>query len=299
MPNRVLKESIKRSPQIDSLTWFEEVVFYRMIVTADDFGCLDGRAVLLKNELFPTKDNITKKSIEDAVSRLVSVGLVCRYTSSGMPYLFLPTWERHQRIRNQHRKFPEPPAGIRLSADCCQMSADCQPESESESESKTESEVYTHPTLPREGAPGPKTPDLNRDGETGGRSHAAVRPQKPKPPDPFAAYAGEDAELLKALRDFEEMRLKIKKPMTDRAKRQLCDRLDALAGDSAGKIRLLDEAVLHCWQSVYVHDGGGKGKSTASPVSSAPGEDSIRREELRQWEELLTYGAIQEGGGGV
>lgn len=129
MPNRVIKESIKRSPQIDSLTWFEEVVFYRLIVTADDYGCLDGRTVLLKNDLFPTKDNITKKSIEDAISKLVSVGLLCRYTVSDMPYLFLPTWERHQRIRNQHRRFPEPP--IYLTADCGQTSADCQSESES------------------------------------------------------------------------------------------------------------------------------------------------------------------------
>ena len=37
MPNRVIKDSIKRSPQIDSLTWFEEVVFFHMILTADDY----------------------------------------------------------------------------------------------------------------------------------------------------------------------------------------------------------------------------------------------------------------------
>ena len=132
MPNRVIKESIKRSPQIDSLTWFEEVVFYRLIVTADDYGCIDGRSVLLKNELFPTKENVTKKSIEDAISKLASVGLLCKYTVSGMPYLVLPTWERHQRIRNKHRKYPKPPENIYetcLSADCCQMSASCQPES--------------------------------------------------------------------------------------------------------------------------------------------------------------------------
>lgn len=130
MPNRVIKESIKRSPQIDSLTWFEEVVFYRLIVSADDYGCMDGRTILLRNELFPTKETVTKKSIEDAIEKLVSVGLLCRYTESGMPYLFFPTWEKHQRIRNKHRKFPEPPADI-LTANRCQMAANCQPESES------------------------------------------------------------------------------------------------------------------------------------------------------------------------
>ena len=140
MPNRILKESIKYSEKIDKLTWFEEVVFYRLLVSADDYGCMDGRPVLLKNELFPLKETVTKKAIEDAISRLASVGLLCRYTVSGKPYLALPSWERHQRIRNKHRKYPEPPAEClnvfdsnSLSNDS-QMTADRQPESESEYE---------------------------------------------------------------------------------------------------------------------------------------------------------------------
>lgn len=131
MPNRVIKESIKRSPQIDSLTWFEEVVFYRLIVTADDYGCLDGRITLLKNELFPTKDTITKKSIEDAIQKLASVGLLRLYEVSGMPYIALPTWERHQRIRNKYRKYPPPPPEEDLTANRGQMTANCPYESES------------------------------------------------------------------------------------------------------------------------------------------------------------------------
>ena len=126
MPNRVIKESIKRSPQIDTLTWFEEVVFYRLLVTADDYGCLDARPVLLKNELFPTKENITKKSIEDAIRNLVSAGLLYQYKVNGMPYLLFPTWEKHQRIRNKHRKYPAPPEDFDLTANCCQMTVKCQ-----------------------------------------------------------------------------------------------------------------------------------------------------------------------------
>ena len=130
MPNRIIKESIKLSDQIDQLSWFEEVVYYRLIVSADDYGCCDGRAVVLKNDLFPTKENVTKKAIEDAIRKLASVGLLHEYEVSGKPYLLFPTWEKHQRIRNKHRKYPEPPRG-HLSANCCQMSADRQSESES------------------------------------------------------------------------------------------------------------------------------------------------------------------------
>ena len=304
MPNRIIKESICTSETAASLTDFEFRLWIGLILVADDAGRGDARAAVLRGRVFPLRERVTVRDVESALHGLAAKGCVSLYTVGGKPYFWFPTWTKHQRIRDCKPKYPGPEESDAASAADCgelrQLAAVCgglRPESESESES--ESEVYTHPTLPREGAPGPKTPDLNPDGETGGRSHAPAQPKKPNPPDPFTAYAGEDAELLKALQAFGEMRLKIKKPMTDRAKQQLCARLDALAGDSAGKIRLLDEAVLHCWQSVYVHEGGGKSRGTASPVSSAPGEDSIRREELRQWEELLTYGAIQEGGGGV
>lgn len=149
MPNRILKESVKRSEQIDKLSWFEEVVFYRLILTADDYGCLDGRSVLLKNELFPTKDNVTKKAVEDAVSKLASVGLLCKYTVNGKPYLFFPTWTKHQRLRNQHRKYPNPadadnPIDSNLTVICQsndgQETAACPPELELEEELEGEVE---------------------------------------------------------------------------------------------------------------------------------------------------------------
>ena len=155
MPNRVIKDSIKHSQQIDSLTWFEEVLFYRLIITADDYGCIDGRVVLLKNELFPLKENVTKKAVEDAIDKLASIGLLCKYTVNGMPYLFFPTWEKHQRLRNQHRKYPAPPENY-LTDDCLsndgQMTDECQQfaaragaESESEIESEKEKETQHAP----------------------------------------------------------------------------------------------------------------------------------------------------------
>lgn len=125
MPNRMLKEGIKRSEQIDQLSWFEEVVFYRLLVTADDYGCVDGRSVLLRNDLFPTKDNITKKAIEDAIDRLTSVDLLRKYEVSGKPYLFFPTWEKHQRLRAKTRKYPEPPAEIVEKSSVNTITATC------------------------------------------------------------------------------------------------------------------------------------------------------------------------------
>lgn len=108
MPNRIIKESICTSDSVDQLSWFEEVLFYRLIVNCDDFGRFDGRTAVIKNRLFPLKDNLTTKSVETAINKLASAGLVALYVFEGKPYLYLPTWNEHQTIRAKRSKYPEP-----------------------------------------------------------------------------------------------------------------------------------------------------------------------------------------------
>lgn len=116
-----------------------------------------------------------------------------------------------------------------------------------------------------------ETPDINRPktkNETKEKS-----PTETKRNDAFADYAGEDTNLLSALEDYGAMRRKIKRPMTERAKKQLCNRLDKLAGTAAGKVELLNEAILHCWRSVYVPDGWKEGaRGNADNAGADPGK---------------------------
>lgn len=107
MPNRIIKESICRSDTIDSLSWFEEVLFYRLIVVCDDYGRFDGRTAIIKGSCFPLKD-VTVKQIKNSLDKLVSVGLVRVYEAQGRPYLQMSTWEKHQQIRAKKSKFPSP-----------------------------------------------------------------------------------------------------------------------------------------------------------------------------------------------
>lgn len=60
--------------------------------------------------------------------------------------------------------------------------------------------------------------------------------------------------LQEALMDFEKMRKSIKKPMnSDRARKMLLNRLHELAGDDVEQmIYLLNEAIFHNWQTVYL-----------------------------------------------
>lgn len=108
MPNRIIKESVCTSDSIDQLTWFEEVLFYRLMVSCDDYGRFDGRIAVIKNRLFPLKETLTSDKVANALKRLSEVGLVCLYTVEGKPYLYLPTWEHHQTIRAKKSKYPEP-----------------------------------------------------------------------------------------------------------------------------------------------------------------------------------------------
>ena len=108
MPNRIIKESICTSDSLDGLGWFEEVLFYRLIVNCDDYGRFDGRTAVIKNRLFPLKENLTLKSVESAINKLATAGLVTLYTSDGKPYLLLPTWNEHQNVRAKKSKYPDP-----------------------------------------------------------------------------------------------------------------------------------------------------------------------------------------------
>ena len=157
MPNRIIKESICRSEDIDCLSWFEEVLFYRLIVNCDDYGRFDGREKIIKNICFPLKD-LRDSDLTKALSKLVAQGLVIKYEVQGKPFLQLPKWEHHQQIRSKKSKYPgmdEENANV-ISDDirCNQMISDdikCPRnpiQSESESESKTKgSRVFVPPSV--------------------------------------------------------------------------------------------------------------------------------------------------------
>lgn len=70
--------------------------------------------------------------------------------------------------------------------------------------------------------------------------------------DIFADFACGDADLLAALRGFNEMRVKIKKPMTEQAKKRLVTELEKLApGDRDTQIAILHQSEDRCWAGVF------------------------------------------------
>lgn len=150
MPNRILKESICTSDTIDGLSWFEEVLFYRLMVNCDDYGRFDGRPSIIKNRLFPLKENLTIKAVSAAIDSLANSGLVTLYEFEGKPYLYLPTWNAHQSIRAKKSKYPSPEDGVKSSEIICkQMQENVTViQSYSYSESKSNTKDSTEPQAP-------------------------------------------------------------------------------------------------------------------------------------------------------
>lgn len=75
--------------------------------------------------------------------------------------------------------------------------------------------------------------------------------KKRKGADPFDEFAAAHDGLRVALSEFEEMRNKTKKPMTARAKTLLIAELKKLSSDPQEQIKIIEQSVLHNWQSVY------------------------------------------------
>lgn len=154
MPNRIIKESVCTSDSIDQLDWFEEVLFYRLMVSCDDYGRFDGRVAVIKNRLFPLKETLTTEEVAHALDMLEMVDLVRKYAVNGKPYIFLPGWEHHQTIRAKKSKYPEPVDDVQADEIICkQMNADVHViqsnpiQSESNPNTNSKRKRFTPPTL--------------------------------------------------------------------------------------------------------------------------------------------------------
>lgn len=147
MPNRIIKESIRTSESLSELSWLEEVLFYRLIVSCDDYGRFDARPAIIKGTCFPLK-TVTDKQITDALNKLATAGIVCLYEVDRKPYLQFLTWEKHQTIRAKKSKYPSPECGIiheQSSENICnQMHADSHViQSNTKTKSYSESKTYS------------------------------------------------------------------------------------------------------------------------------------------------------------
>lgn len=108
MPNRIIKEAIRTSKDINNLSDFQFRVWAYLITYVDDYGRGSADPELLKGLVFPRRKGVTEKQISEALSVLANSGMISLYCVDGEPYFYFPTWEKHQQIRAKKSKFPSP-----------------------------------------------------------------------------------------------------------------------------------------------------------------------------------------------
>lgn len=104
MPTRYLKSGIRDSEAIEKLSPLAENLYYRLLVTVDDFGRYDARPPMIKAACFPVKDSINAAKTEVLMKELAENGLVEIYMVQGKPYLQMTKWDNIPRAKES--KFP-------------------------------------------------------------------------------------------------------------------------------------------------------------------------------------------------
>lgn len=108
VPNRIIKESICTSEDIAGLSIGAEILFYHLIVKADDYGVYFGNEQIIKNTCFPLKSTEIKlKQVESWLNELIKAGLIFAYVAEdGKKYIQFAKWAKHQQIRAKKSKYP-------------------------------------------------------------------------------------------------------------------------------------------------------------------------------------------------
>ena len=151
MPNRIIKEAIRTSRDVNNLNDFQFRVWAYLITYVDDYGRGSADPELLKGLVFPRRKGITERQIGEALSVLASNGMVTLYNVDGEPYFYFPAWEKHQTVRAAKSKFPAPQASEQVQADasgCMQPQADA-PGIQSNPESNPNPNANTTPQTPQ------------------------------------------------------------------------------------------------------------------------------------------------------
>ena len=299
MPNRMLKESILSSEKFNSLTWFEQSTYIRLILLADDYGRLDGRDVILKSYCYPLDDKVTRSAISKAISHMVNVGLLQKYEVNNKPYIYFPNFGKYQRLRSKTSKYPAPLNGAqndscqsrdRHMSDTCPLEEEVEVEEELEVEEKENLKEKAATVVPENSK---KSGNAFSNANANANAYAKANDTETIQ----AMLEKYDLPLKTELMHFIESRRNMRKPLNAYAFELALDKLNSLSTDTEEQIAIVKQAIANGWQGFYplAKEESNKRRSkyihTASmpDYTSKPIEPSEKAtdEQLLEAEELL------------
>lgn len=108
MPIRMIRDWTD-SEKVDRLSPQAEVLFIRLMMKADDFGCFHAHPALVKSFCFPLRDNVRNTDISRWIEECQSAGLLVTYADPQSGKNFLQILNFGQRMKQSRHKFPPPP----------------------------------------------------------------------------------------------------------------------------------------------------------------------------------------------
>lgn len=115
MPNRILKESIRSSPNLAALSDAGERLFSRLITSVDDFGRFDGDPEVILSACFQRKPKgWTVAKVSAGLQELAAAPaggdkpLIRLYQVEGRPYIEFVKAELHISRRAEKSRYPAP-----------------------------------------------------------------------------------------------------------------------------------------------------------------------------------------------
>lgn len=99
--NRMIRQAFWLDPDlIESLDEAGCLLYIGTWQLADDSGCLEYSARLIKAHLFPTRRRMTEARIEQYLERMIELGKLIGFEVGDRRYLFIRSFHRHQVLRN-------------------------------------------------------------------------------------------------------------------------------------------------------------------------------------------------------
>jgi hypothetical protein len=130
------------SEKVNLLKAHAEVLFYRLMMRADDYGSFYANVKLIKSNCYPLRtDAVRDADIARWMDELQKAGLIVVYENAGKSYLRILNFG--QRLRNKKKRFPDCPPELLINAESQQLAAagsESPPEEEEELEEELELE---------------------------------------------------------------------------------------------------------------------------------------------------------------
>lgn len=233
------------------------VIWFKLLILA---GKQNNNGVFLMNERIPYTDEMLATIFRRDIN-IVRLALKT-FEQFGMLELVdnvitIPNWNKHQqldsyekkkqqdRVRQQERRAQQ--KTLALNSQTVNKN--------SEDEKKSRDSRVTVAGQSRDSRENvaenrglDKEEDIDIDKE---KNIKKEKPNKSALDDLIFKYTS-NPDLNKAIKDFVDMRKRIKKPLTERALNILFVKLDTLSGgNDSNKIKILENSILNCWQGIF------------------------------------------------